>query len=64
MRRKPAAAAVSPVRTNLALNVAWTLIFFRGRSPLAAGVAIVVLKSTTVALVVAAWPPPLSLDSR
>jgi benzodiazapine receptor len=42
--------------TNLALNLAWTLIFFRGRSPLAAGVEIVVLESTTVALVVRAWP--------
>ena len=42
--------------TNLALNLAWTLIFFRGRSPLAAGVEIVVLEGTTVALVVRAWP--------
>jgi translocator protein len=42
--------------TNLALNLAWTLIFFRGRSPLAAGVEIVVLESTTVMLVVRAWP--------
>lgn len=42
--------------TNLALNVAWTLIFFRGRSPLAAGVEIVVLEGSTVALVVRAWP--------
>ena len=42
--------------TNLALNLAWTLIFFRGRSPLAAGVAIVVLESTIVALVDRAWP--------
>lgn len=41
---------------NLALNLAWTLIVFRGRSPLAAGVEIVVLESTTVALVVRAWP--------
>lgn len=41
--------------TNLALNLAWTLIFFRGRSPLAAGVEIVVLEGTTVALVVCAW---------
>ena len=39
-------------RTNLTLNLAWTLIFFRGRSPLAAGVEIVVLEGTTVALVV------------
>ena len=42
--------------TNLALNLAWTLIFFRGRSPLAAGVEIVILEGTTVALVVRAWP--------
>jgi translocator protein len=40
--------------TNLALNVAWTLIFFRGRSPLAAGVEILVLEGTTVALIVRA----------
>ena len=39
---------------NLALNLAWTLIFFRGRSPLAAGVEILVLEGTTVALVVRA----------
>jgi translocator protein len=42
--------------TSLALNLVWTLIFFRGPSPLAAGVEIVVLESTTVALVVSAWP--------
>jgi benzodiazapine receptor len=42
--------------SNLALNLAWTLIFFRGRSPLAAGVEIVVLEATTVALLVRAWP--------
>ena len=42
--------------TNLALNVAWTLIFFRGRSPLAAGVEIVALEGTTVALVIRSWP--------
>ena len=42
--------------TNLALNLAWTLIFFRGRSPLAAGVEILALEGTTVALVVRAWP--------
>ena len=42
--------------TNLVLNLAWTLIFFRGRSPLAAGVEIVILESTTVALIVRAWP--------
>ena len=42
--------------TNLALNLAWTLIFFRGRSPLAAGVEIVALEGTTLALVIRAWP--------
>jgi tryptophan-rich sensory protein len=42
-------------RTNLALNLAWTLIFFRGRSPLAAGVGIIILKGAAVALVVGAW---------
>jgi tryptophan-rich sensory protein len=42
--------------TNLTLNLAWTLIFFRGRSPLAAGVEILVLEGTTVALVLRAWP--------
>jgi translocator protein len=42
--------------SNLALNLAWTLIFFRGRSPLAAGVEIVILEGTTVALIVRAWP--------
>ena len=42
--------------TNLAFNLAWTLIFFRGCCPLAAGVEIVILESTTVALVVRAWP--------
>jgi tryptophan-rich sensory protein len=42
--------------SNLALNLAWTLIFFRGRSPLAAGVEIVALEGTCVALVLRAWP--------
>jgi translocator protein len=42
--------------SNLALNAAWTLVFFRGRSPLAAGVEIVVLEGTTLALVVRTWP--------
>ena len=42
--------------TNLALNLAWSLIFFRGRSPLAAGVEIIALEGTTLALVVRAWP--------
>ncbi len=42
--------------SNLALNLAWTAIFFRGHSPLAAGVEIVALEATTVALVVRARP--------
>ncbi len=42
--------------TNLALNLAWTVIFFRGRSPLAAGVEIMALEGTTAALIVRAWP--------
>ncbi|MDQ2874682.1 MAG: tryptophan-rich sensory protein [Actinomycetota bacterium] len=42
--------------SNLVLNLAWTLIFFRGRSPLAAGVEIVALEGTTIALIVRAWP--------
>lgn len=41
---------------NLALNLAWTLIFFRGRSPLAASVEIVALEATTVALIVRVRP--------
>src|SRR4051812_21567276 len=57
-RRRPASQRPLFVLfgTNLALNLAWTLIFFRGRSPLAAGVEIVVLEGTTIALVVRAWP--------
>ncbi len=51
---RPALAVL--VGSNLALNLAWTLIFFRGRSPLAAGVEIVVLEGTCVALVLRAWP--------
>ena len=54
-RRQRAAPVFVLFGTNLALNLAWTLIFFRGRSPLAAGVEIVVLEGTTVALVVRAW---------
>jgi benzodiazapine receptor len=42
--------------SNLALNLAWTLLFFRGRSPVAAGVEIVALEGTTIALIVRAWP--------
>jgi tryptophan-rich sensory protein len=38
--------------TNLALNAAWSLIFFGGRSPLAAGVEVIALEGTTLALVV------------
>ncbi len=42
--------------SNLALNLAWSFIFFRGRSPLAAGVEVVALEGTTIALIVRAWP--------
>ena len=42
--------------SNLALNLAWTLIFFRGRSPLAASAEIVALEATTVALIVRVRP--------
>lgn len=42
--------------SNLALNLAWTIIFFRGHSPLAAGVEILVLEGTTVGLIVRSWP--------
>jgi tryptophan-rich sensory protein len=36
---------------NLALNVAWTWIFFQGENPLAAGIEIIVLLATTLALI-------------
>jgi benzodiazapine receptor len=36
---------------NLALNAAWTWIFFQGHNPRAAGVEIVVLLATIVALI-------------
>src|SRR3954447_17509963 len=36
---------------NLALNAAWTAIFFRGHSPTAAGVEIVLLLATILALI-------------
>lgn len=57
-RRRPAGERTTFVLygSNLALNLAWTLIFFRGHSPLAAGVEIVALEATTVALVVRTWP--------
>ena len=41
---------------NLALNVAWTWIFFRGHAPRAAGVEILVLLGTIVALIRLIWP--------
>lgn len=41
---------------NLALNLAWTWIFFRGHAPRAAGVEILVLLATIVALVWLIWP--------
>ena len=36
---------------NLALNVAWTWIFFQGHAPTAAGIEIVLLLATIVALI-------------
>ena len=41
---------------NLALNVAWTWIFFRGHAPRAAGVEILVLLGTIVGLFRLIWP--------
>jgi len=41
---------------NLALNLAWTWIFFRGHAPRAAGVEILVLLGTIVALIRLIWP--------
>jgi tryptophan-rich sensory protein len=41
---------------NLALNLAWTWIFFQARSPAAAGVEILVLLGTIVALIRLLWP--------
>lgn len=41
---------------NLALNVAWTWIFFQGQAPVAAGAEIVVLLATTVALIALVRP--------
>jgi translocator protein len=41
---------------NLALNLAWTWIFFRGHSPRAAGVEILVLLGTIAALIRLIWP--------
>jgi TspO/MBR family len=42
--------------SNRALNLAWKFIFFPWQQRARAGVEIVVLESTTVALVVRAWP--------
>jgi benzodiazapine receptor len=41
---------------NLALNLAWTWIFFQGHSPKAAGVEILFLLGTIVALIRLVWP--------
>ena len=41
---------------NLVLNVAWTWIFFQGHAPKAAGVEILVLLGTIVALMRLLWP--------
>src|SRR5688500_13981724 len=41
---------------NLVLNAAWTWIFFQGHSPRAAGVEILVLLGTILALIRLVWP--------
>jgi len=41
---------------NLALNLAWTWIFFQAHAPVAAGVEILVLLATIVALIRLLWP--------
>jgi benzodiazapine receptor len=41
---------------NLALDLAWTWIFFQGHAPTAAGVEILVLLATTVGLIRLVWP--------
>lgn len=41
---------------NLVLNLAWTVIFFQGETPIAAGIEILVLEATTVALIILTWP--------
>jgi tryptophan-rich sensory protein len=41
---------------NLALNLGWTWIFFQAHAPVAAGIEIVVLLATTVALIRLLWP--------
>src|SRR3954471_1183400 len=45
-----------PVSANMALILAWTWIFFRGHAPRAAGVEILVLLGTIVALIRLIWP--------
>ncbi|HSD80737.1 MAG TPA: TspO/MBR family protein [Solirubrobacteraceae bacterium] len=42
---------------NLVLNLGWTLVFFRLRSPRAASVEIVALLATIVALIALLWRP-------
>ena len=42
---------------NLALNLAWTWIFFQAHAPVAAGVEILVLLATIVALMRLLWGP-------
>lgn len=53
-RRRPRLAII--LGSNLALNLAWTLIFFRGRNPLAAGVEIIALEATCLALIAEVRP--------
>ena len=41
---------------QLALNLAWTWIFFQGHAPTAAGIEIIVLLATIVGLIRLVWP--------
>lgn len=41
---------------NLALNLAWTWIFFQGHAPAVAGIEILFLLGTIVALIRLVWP--------
>jgi tryptophan-rich sensory protein len=41
---------------NLALNLAWTWIFFQGQKPTAAGIEILVLLATILGLIRLVWP--------
>jgi translocator protein len=41
---------------NLVLNVLWTVIFFQGQAPVAAGIEIILLELTTIWLIFRTWP--------